>query len=183
MRLALALLCLPAFGQTAVTLTDTTHPGALTYQSTDSFTVVVTGAPNSPVSVVATQNNLPAISGTLGTTDAAGSFTISGQWAIQYLGGWTEVWTVGGSSATISFYVGPPTPSFVVGECYQVPSGLVQHAFTISRPPLPGTVAVYLNGLRMSTPAGDYIISGQIITFTRPDNPQSGDGVCFDYQW
>lgn len=91
--------------------------------------------------------------------------------------------TNGGGSITISVAAGVVTTSdVVVGE---TPSGTINgtnDTFTIANSPVTGTVAVYLNGQRTISGAGnDYTISGTTITFEAGQIPQTGDTLRVDY--
>jgi hypothetical protein len=70
----------------------------------------------------------------------------------------------------------------IVGE---TPSGTVDGtnaAFTLANTPTSGTVAVFVNGMRMKSGAGnDYTISGTTVTFLTGAIPQTGDVVQVDY--
>lgn len=72
--------------------------------------------------------------------------------------------------------------NFVVGE---VPSGTVDGTnptFTLAHTPIAGTVAVYVDGVRMLD-GSDYTISGAVITFQTGAIPETGDLVQADYQY
>ncbi len=66
----------------------------------------------------------------------------------------------------------------------EVPSGSINGSnadFTIANTPTSGTLAVYLNGLRQRSGAGnDYTLTGTTITFTTA--PISGDYIEVDYR-
>lgn len=73
--------------------------------------------------------------------------------------------------------------NFVYGE---TPSGTVNginDTFTLANTPTAGTVALYVNGLRMKSGSGnDYTISGSTITFEAGAIPLTGDVLQADYQ-
>ena len=66
----------------------------------------------------------------------------------------------------------------------EVPTGTINGSnatFTLSRTPRPGSVRVYLNGLRQRTGSGnDFTISGLTITFATA--PPTGSNLFCDYE-
>jgi hypothetical protein len=83
-----------------LTLIDTAQTGQ--YFVGDSFTVTITGAPPNQV-VMATSNGTTA---NMGSTDAAGNFTLNGSWTASNAGSYQQTWYVGSTLAgTLSFSV------------------------------------------------------------------------------
>lgn len=82
----------------------------------DPFQLVITGPPNQPVTVFASQNGVNRPQTQMGTTDGSGRFTISGTMTVESVGNWVEGWYVGNSPAgNITFTVAtsalqPPVP-------------------------------------------------------------------------
>lgn len=90
------------------------------------------------------------------------------------------------STATNGIKWAPPaftTSNFVYGE---TPGGTVNGTnptFTLANTPVSGTVAVYVDGVRMAVGgAADYTIATSTITFNASAIPQTGDVVVCDYQ-
>lgn len=85
---------------------------------------------------------------------------------------------------------GPPGPlgnggTIGVAVTGEVLAGTIDGAnaqFTIVNPPV-GGIAVYINGIRLSTSAGDFTIAGNVITFRTGQIPVAGDVVIADYTW
>jgi len=81
-----------------------------------------------------------------------------------------------------SLFAWPVSFTFVRGE---VPAGVVDGAnavFTLASTPAAGSVALYLNGLRLLAGAGnDYTLAGAIITMATA--PQAGDVLIADYHF
>jgi len=63
----------------------------------DTWQITITGAPNSPVYVGGYQNNIPFATYQLGTTDASGTYTLTGTMGTANIGAWSELWYVGGT--------------------------------------------------------------------------------------
>lgn len=67
----------------------------------------------------------------------------------------------------------------------EVPSGLVNGinvVYTLANTPVNNSLTVYKNGIRMFPGVGnDYVLSGNTITFTGTQTPQSGDVLLADY--
>jgi hypothetical protein len=109
--LALLLVVIPAAGQNPlVRLVNMTNPASGAFQVGDRFEVLVTGAPNQPVSVRTTMNGRTDWSPVIGSTDSTGRWSTAGQFEKSDFGGWYEVWTVGGklASPTVEFSVDAP---------------------------------------------------------------------------
>jgi hypothetical protein len=83
-------------------------------RSGDTFLVEVTGPPNQPVTVRATQNGKDLGETAYGSTDSSGRFRLTGSLTDAHTGNWVEVWSVGGRPAPgVSFSVGPAVSSTV----------------------------------------------------------------------
>lgn len=69
----------------------------------------------------------------------------------------------------------------------ETPAGAIDggnDTFTLSQTPLPGTLAVHLNGLRQRAGAGnDYALSGTTITFAAGMIPRAGDTLTATYTY
>lgn len=72
---------------------------------------------------------------------------------------------------------GTAGPTQVVGEVTVLPSA--QSTLSAAFTPLSGTLAIWLNGIRLSL-GTDYTFGGAVITFTA-SQPQAGDIVSLDY--
>jgi hypothetical protein len=78
----------------------------------DSWTVIVTGPPNSQVSATASRNGSSVGTGSQGVINSSGQLTLTGVMTATQVGTWTESWTVGGKPAgQISFSVVAPGSS------------------------------------------------------------------------
>jgi hypothetical protein len=113
MRIALLLvlaLSTAAAQSSLVRLRNLSRPMSGNFQIGDRFEILITGAPDQPVSVRMTMNGRTDWGPTIGSTDSAGRWSTSGQFEKSDLGGWSEVWTVGGKLAgpAIQFSVNAP---------------------------------------------------------------------------
>jgi hypothetical protein len=102
----------------AVRITNASRPGSTDFQVGDRFEIVVTGAPNLPVSVRTMRQGRTDWGPVIAHTDAGGRWSTEGQFEKQDFGAWSEVWTVGGKAAN------PVVSFWVTGPC--IPGG---HAF------------------------------------------------------
>jgi hypothetical protein len=90
-----------------VQLVNLSRPSAgLAFQVGDRFAVRISGAPNSTVSDVATQNGSTSTT-VHGQTDASGHFAVEATLGPEHIGNWTETWKVGSTTAApvLSFSV------------------------------------------------------------------------------
>ena len=94
-------------GALSVKIVNNTAGGsASTFRIGDSYTVTVTGPPNSPVTVSGTQNGVAFGPSAQGNTNASGVLTVTGTMPSNNTGPWVENWSVGGVNAgSISFTV------------------------------------------------------------------------------
>jgi hypothetical protein len=113
---------------------------------------------------------------------------------LMYYAGSNTYTTVGiGSSSQVLTVVGgvpawaaasTAAHNFSIGE---TPSGTVNGTnttFVLSHSPVVGTVAAYVDGVRMNAGTGnDYTISGTTLTFLTGAIPQTGDTILADYQY
>jgi hypothetical protein len=126
MRVLFALLALviPAAAQIPlVRLINTSHPASSVFQAGDRFEVLVTGAPNQPVSVRTTMNGRTDWGPIIGATDGAGRWSTAGQFEKSDFGGWYEVWTVGGKLAGPAVEFSISAPCLPGGQVFQAMSG------------------------------------------------------------
>jgi len=78
-----------------VSLYNLTRPGSATFYVGDYFLIEIRGAdPNRPVYATGTQNGATSTM-QFGSTDAGGSFSVSGTMRPEDVGTWSERWTVG----------------------------------------------------------------------------------------
>jgi hypothetical protein len=86
-------------GQVSILLHD--NSGSSVFRAGDQFTLTVTGPPNAPVMITASQNGGPFNQQPvqLGSTDANGRFVLVGNWVAANAGTWIENITVGGAPA------------------------------------------------------------------------------------
>jgi hypothetical protein len=113
MRILFALLMavIPAAAQhPLVRLVNASHPASSGFQVGDRFEVLVTGAPNQPVSVRTTMDGRSDWGPIIGSTDSIGRWSAAGQFEKSDFGSWYEVWTVGGkfASPAVQFSVSAP---------------------------------------------------------------------------
>jgi hypothetical protein len=95
----------PAVTQTTAVLSNATSPGA-PFAAGDSFQLIVTGPPNSPVIGTASQNGAVSSSSPFGSTDANGQKIITGGWTAADIGNWQETWQVGSAApAALNFSI------------------------------------------------------------------------------
>src|SRR5260221_4148818 len=94
--LILMVVVIPAFAQSSsVQLINSTRPTSKDFQIGDSFEIVITGAPNQPVSVRTTMQGRTDWGPVIGWTDNKGRWSIPGHFDRADFGNWSEVWTVG----------------------------------------------------------------------------------------
>jgi hypothetical protein len=99
----------------AVKITNLSRPGSADFQVGDRFEVVVTGAPDLPVSVRTSRQGRTDWGPVIAHTDTGGRWSTQGQFEKQDFGGWWEIWTVGGKVAS------PVIGLSVQGSC--IPGG------------------------------------------------------------
>jgi len=99
----------------SVKMTNTSRPGSTDFQVGDRFEVVVTGAPNLPVSVRTMRQGRTDWGQVIAYTDINGRWSTEGQFERQDFGEWRETWTVGGKVAN------PAINLSVQGPC--IPGG------------------------------------------------------------
>jgi hypothetical protein len=113
MRVALLLaiaLSTAAAQSPIVRLRNVSRPMSGDFQIGDRFEILITAAPNQPVSVRTTMNGRTDWGPIIGSTDSTGRWSTGGQFEKSDFGGWSEVWTVGGKLAgpAIQFSVNAP---------------------------------------------------------------------------
>jgi hypothetical protein len=109
--LVLAMTVIPAVAQTpSVRLLNLSRPGSRDFQIGDRFEVVITGAPNQPVSVRTTMHGRTDWGPVIASTDSTGRWSTAGQFEKSDFGDWSEVWTVGAklASPAVQFSVDAP---------------------------------------------------------------------------
>jgi hypothetical protein len=109
--LILALGVIPAAAQgPTVRILNLSRPLSGDFQIGERFEVVITGAPNQPVSVRTTRHGRNDWGPVIGTTDAAGRWSTAGRFEKSDFGDWSEAWTVGGKLAapSLRFTVNAP---------------------------------------------------------------------------
>jgi hypothetical protein len=95
----------------AVKITNASRPGSTGFQVGDRFEVMVTGAPNLPVSVRTMRQGRTDWGPVIAYTDAGGRWSTQGRFEKQDFGQWSENWTVGGKLANPAIVVS------VTGTC------------------------------------------------------------------
>jgi hypothetical protein len=109
--LLLVLAIIPAAAQSPlVRLFNKSHAISRDFQIGDRFEILITGAPNQPVSVRTTVQGRTDWSPIIGSTDSSGQWSVHGQFEKSDFGGGSQVWTVGGKLANhiIQFSVNAP---------------------------------------------------------------------------
>ena len=109
--LLLVLAIIPAAAQSPlVRLLNASRPISRDFQVGDRFEILITGAPNQPVSVRTSMHGRTDWSPIIGSTDSTGRWSTGGQFERSDFGDWREIWTVGGklASPAIQFSVNAP---------------------------------------------------------------------------
>jgi hypothetical protein len=109
----LAMVVIPAAAQNPLArLLNASHPANKVCQVGDRFEVLITGAPNQPISVRTTMDGRIDWGPVIGSTDSTGRWSTTGQFEKSDFGSWEEVWTVGGklASPAVQFSVTPCLP-------------------------------------------------------------------------
>jgi hypothetical protein len=109
--LLLVLAIIPAAAQSPLArLLNVSRPTSSNFQIGDRFEILITGAPNQPVSVRTAMHGRTDWGPILGSTDSTGRWSVSGQFEKRDFGDWNQVWTVGGklASPAIRFSVNAP---------------------------------------------------------------------------
>jgi hypothetical protein len=109
--LIFALAIVPAAAQSPlVRLINASRPASRDFQIGDRFEILITGAPNQPVSVRTTMHGRTDWGQIIALTDSIGRWSTTGQFEKSDFGDWREVWTVGGklASPAIQFSVNAP---------------------------------------------------------------------------
>ena len=101
----------------SVSLAVTGPQSGATYSDTDTFTVTVYGAANTPVYINQNNGGNVQMGTTNNTGNGMGTYTVSSQWASKYDGTYNQVWSVGSTAATpvlnFTLVSGTPTPTSV----------------------------------------------------------------------
>lgn len=108
--LTVVLAIVPAAAQIPlVSLLNASSPGS-DFQIGDRFEIVITAAPNQPVSVRTSRQGRTDWGPVAGSTDSTGRWSTDGQFEKRDFGSWGEMWTVGGklASPVIQFSVSAP---------------------------------------------------------------------------
>jgi hypothetical protein len=109
--LILALGVIPAAAQgPTVRILNLSRPVSGDFQIGERFEIVITGAPNQPISVRTTRRGRTDWGPAIGTTDAAGRWSTAGRFEKSDFGDWSEAWTVGGKlvAPSLRFTVNAP---------------------------------------------------------------------------
>jgi hypothetical protein len=109
--LILVLGIIPAAAQSSlVHLLNVSRPFSRDFQIGERFEILITGAPNQPVSVRTTMHGRTDWGPVIASTDSTGRWSTTGQFEKSDFGDWSEVWTVGGKLASppIRFLVNAP---------------------------------------------------------------------------
>ncbi len=121
---ALLMVVIPAAAQNPlVRLVNTSHPASRVFQVGDRFEVLLTGAPNQPVSVRTTMNGRIDWGPIIGATDSTGRWSTAGQFEKSDFGSWYEVWTIGGKLANPAVQFSVSAPCLPGGQGFMATSG------------------------------------------------------------
>jgi hypothetical protein len=122
--LILASAIIPVVAQSPVVhLSNTTRPGSGDFLIGDRFEIVITGAPNQPVSVRTTAKQGTDWGPVIGWTGLSGRWSTTGQFARSDFGDWSEVWTVGGKLANPAVHFSVSAPCLKGGQGQVIVSG------------------------------------------------------------
>ena len=123
----LVLSIVPAVAQSSlVRLINSSHPSSTEFSIGDRFEILITGAPNQPISVRTMTQGRTDWSAVIGMTDNTGKWSMGRQFENNDVGGWRAMWTVGGKLA------GPPIQVSVSGKTPCLPDG---HQITLMSGP------------------------------------------------
>jgi hypothetical protein len=123
--LILALGVIPAAAQgPLVRIVNLTRPVSGDFQTGERFEILITGAPNQPVSVRTTRQGRTDWGPIVGSTDGAGRWSTAGRFEKSDFGDWSEVWTVGGKLATPSLRFSVNAPCLPGGQGFIHMSGI-----------------------------------------------------------
>jgi hypothetical protein len=121
---AVLLAVIPAAAQSPlVRLLNASHPASRVFQVGDRFEVLLTGAPNEPVSVRTTMEGRTDWGPIIGATDSTGRWSAAGQFEKSDFGSWSEIWTVGGKLASPAVQFSVSAPCLPGGQGSAVYSG------------------------------------------------------------
>ncbi len=124
--LLLVLAIIPAAAQSPIVrLLNASRPISRDFQVGDRFEILITGAPNQPISVRTSMHGRTDWSPIIGSTDGTGRWSTGGQFEKSDFGDWLEIWTVGGKLAgpTIQFSVNAPCLPSGQGQSFLFVSG------------------------------------------------------------
>jgi hypothetical protein len=113
----------PALAQGQVQIVNKSRPGADGFQIGDRYEITISGAAGQPVSVRATAQGRIDWSPVIGQTDENGRWSATGQFEKADLGGWSELWTVGGKLARPALQFSVKAPCLPGGTGMQFNSG------------------------------------------------------------
>ena len=123
--LILALGVIPAAAQgPTVRILNLSRPVSGDFQIGERFEIVITGAPNQPVSVRTTRHGRTDWGPVIGTTDTAGRWSTAGRFEKSDFGDWSEAWTVGGRFAAPSLRFAVNAPCLPGGQAAAQMSGI-----------------------------------------------------------
>jgi hypothetical protein len=123
--LILALGVIPAAAQSPLVRTvNLTRRVSGDFQTGERFEILITGAPNQPVSVRTTRQGRTDWDPIIGSTDSTGRWSTAGRFEKSDFGDWSEVWTVGGKLATPSLRFSVNAPCLPGGQGFVSMSGI-----------------------------------------------------------
>lgn len=123
--LILALGVIPAAAQgPLVRIVNLSRPVSGDFQIGERFEILITAAPNQPVSVRTTRQGRTDWGPVIGSTDSAGRWSTAGRFEKSDFGDWSQVWTVGGKLATPSLRFPVNAPCLPGGQGFVQMSGI-----------------------------------------------------------
>jgi hypothetical protein len=113
----LVLAIVPVIAQSPlVRLLNSSRPSSTDFNIGDHFEILITGAPNQPVSVRTTRQGRTDWSPVIGSTDSIGRWSTGGKFEKSDFGDWNEVWTIGGKLASPGIHFSVRAPCLPGGQ-------------------------------------------------------------------
>lgn len=123
--LLLVLAAIPAAAQNPlVQMRNASNPASREFLVGDRFEILITGAPNQPISVRTSTQGRTDWSPVIASTDGTGRWSTGGQFEKSDFGSWNEIWTVGGKLASPAVQFRVMAPCLPGGQQWLFSSGL-----------------------------------------------------------
>src|SRR5258708_36049439 len=128
--LILVLGVIPAAAQSPlVRLINVSRPVSRDFQIGERFEILITGAPNQPVSVRTTMHGRTDWGPIIASTDSTGRWSTAGQFEKSDFADWSEVWTVGAKLASPAVQFSVDAPCLPGGQGGAVSTGYHRMVF------------------------------------------------------